>query len=144
MSDYNFAVDINKFIDNTISREHKIIKEIVTEVIIMPVFESPVDTSNFVNNWMLGLDTDVPSGVNEDLTQNGPADEWEAKQSKAKELVAEIPINAADHNYNLVNNTEYGVELEFGKSREKAPNGMIGVSMAYLPTAIATILAENR
>ncbi len=140
-----FLKDIQQFIDNTTIKEHKIVKEIVTDIIDMPIQLSPVDTGNFVSNWLLGLDKAVPWGVTGE--KNGD------KNAIADRLIAKIPEDAANHNYNLVNNTRYAQALEDGTgtrdpgvpySRGKAPHGMIGVTKVWIPEIIRRVIARNK
>lgn len=134
-----FLKDIQQFIDSTVIKEHKVVKEIVTEIIEMPIFLSPVDTGNFVTNWLLGLDNNVPWGV----TGARNPDKNSAQTQTADKLIGQIPANAANHNYNLVNNTKYAQLLEDGHSRTQAPMGMIGLTQARIPSIIRKVIARN-
>jgi len=140
-----FLKDIQQFIDSTTIKEHKIVKEIVTDIIDFPIQHSPVLSGNFVSNWLLGLDKAIPWGVTGE--KNGD------KNAIADRLIAKIPEDAANHTYNLVNNTSYAQALEDGTgtanpgtpySRGKAPHGMIGLTKVHMPEIIRRVLARNK
>jgi hypothetical protein len=129
-----FLKDIQQFIVATQIKEHVVVKEIVEEIIDNVVMNSPVDTGNFVTNWLMGLDNNMPWGV---TGSKNPI-----KENTADKLIGQIPLDAANHNYNLVNNSAYSIDLENGKSGQ-APMGIIGLTKVKIPSIISRVLARN-
>ena len=129
-----FLKNVQDFVKSTEQLEHKVVREIMEEIIEMPVMLSPIKTGNFVSNWLLGLDGNTPWGVNGLKNPD--------KEARVNLLIGQIPQDAANHTYNLVNNTGYAIPLEEGHSGQ-APAGMLGVTKLHIPTIVRRILKNN-
>jgi hypothetical protein len=131
-----FLRNIEKHIDATIAKQHNIVRDIVTEIVAHPIELSPVDTGNFVSNWLLGLNNNIPWGVTGIKNQD--------KEYNVLRVTSRIPNDAANHTYTLVNNTSYAKALEEGHSRTQAPLGMIGLTTLRAPEIIRRVLASYK
>jgi hypothetical protein len=131
-----FLKDIQQFIDTTIAKEHKIVKEIVEEIIDSVVDLSPVDTGNFVTNWLIGTDSNVPWGVTGDKNPD--------RDATANKLIDRIPLDAANHNYNIVNNSSYAEKLETGVGMKHPAYAMVGITKVRIPSIVTKVIARNR
>ena len=129
-----FLTDIKKFIKDAEALNHKVVKEIVSEINASVIELSPIDTGNFVSNWLLGIGTAIPWGVTGFKNPD--------KQEKINRLEARIPQDAANHTYNLVNNTSYAQLLENGYSGQ-APLGMVSVTMVKIPSIVRRVIRAN-
>ena len=129
-----FLTDIKKFIKDAETLNHKVVKEIVSEISASVIELSPIDTGNFVSNWLLGVGPAIPWGVTGFKNPD--------KQEKINRLEARIPQDAANHTYNLVNNTSYAQLLENGYSGQ-APLGMISVTVVKMPSIIRRVVRAN-
>jgi len=129
-----FLKAINDFNISTQAKHHKIVREIVSEAIRMPIQLSPVDTGNFVSNWLLGLDSAVPWCVTGEKNPD--------RSAAVERLIARIPADAAAHNYNLVNNTSYAQLLEDGYGG-RSPGAMIGLTEAAMPSIVNAAIGRN-
>ncbi len=129
-----FLKSIQDFVKSTEVLEHKIVREITEEIIEMPIMLSPISSGNFVSNWLLGIDKNIPWGVTGEKNPN--------KEARVSKLIGQIPNDAANHNYNLVNNTSYSQKLEDGYSNQ-APVGMIGLTKIRIPMIVSRVLKNN-
>jgi len=129
-----FLTDIKKFIKDAETLNHKVVKEIVSEINASVIELSPIDTGNFVSNWLLGIDSSIPWGVTGFKNPD--------KQEKINRLEARIPQDAANHTYNLVNNTSYAQLLENGHSKQ-APLGMVSITVVKIPSIIRRVVRAN-
>lgn len=120
-----FLNDITRFVNNTIEKQDDIVRGIVSEVIESPVGLSPVVTGNFVTNWLLGIDANIPWGV----TGYKNSDPDSARNQTADRLIAKIPVKASGHIYTLVNNTSYAPKLE-------DKYAMIGITELHLDSIV--------
>lgn len=126
-----FLNDITKFVNSTIQKQNDIVRDIVTEVIESPIGMSPVVTGNFVTNWLLGIDSNIPWGV----TGYKNSDPDSARNQTADRLIAKIPVEASGHLYTLVNNTNYAAKLEDKYS-------MIAITELHLDSMVRRVVAR--
>jgi hypothetical protein len=129
-----FLTEINKFVANTEKLTNNVVKEVVTEITASLVELSPVDTGNFVSNWLIGIDSATPWGVTGIKNPD--------KEFNIDRIVSRIPMNASNHIYKIVNNTKYAELLEHGHSGQ-APNGMVGVTMVRIPGIIRRVIRSQ-
>jgi len=95
---------------------------------------SPVLTGEFRGDWTFGHNN-VPTGRNGVLDPSGSAAEDQAKQ------VFNFPIGGTMY---YVNNSPYGQMLEHGWSREKAPEGMVGITLREFEEIVADAASKNK
>jgi hypothetical protein len=136
-----FLRNIEEHIDKTIAKQHDIVRDIVTEIVATPIELSPVDTGNFVSNWLLGLNGNIPWGVTGIKNQD--------KEYNVVRVTSRIPNDAANHTYTLVNNTSYAQALEDGNGTgrphsKQARFGMIGLTTLMAPEIIRRVLASYK
>ena len=131
-----FLKDIQGFIKTTELKTHKIVREITEDTVASLVDLSPVDTGNFVTNWLIGKDENIPWGVTGTKNSNGN----EAKNYTINKIIAQIPVNAASHNYNIVNNTKYANKLETGEGMKTPAYAMVGITKLRLPGIVRRVL----
>jgi hypothetical protein len=130
-----FLKDISSFIQTTEAKQNHIVAQIIEEVCASVVELSPVVSGNFMSNWLLGLDNNIPWGVTGFKNPD--------KKAKIDRLIARIPADAANHNYNLVNNTSYAIKLETGEGMQRAPYAMIGITEVRLPSIVRRVIKAN-
>ena len=130
-----FNADITKFVNNTKLLTDNVVKEIVSEVAASVVELSPVDTGNFVSNWLVGIDTAVPWGV----TGNKNPD----KESNINRIISRIPVDSSNHNYLIINNTSYGEKLETGVGMKHPPYAMVGITMVRIPNIVRRVIRSQ-
>ena len=130
MTEYNFDVDIAKFVNKAIDNMDLAVKRIITNTAFELTEESPIgDPStwsipalpdytpgHFLLNWQLGVDRAPNNEIQGEDADRGNA---------ITRIGAQIPKNAASHNaYYIVNNASYARELEDGYSGQ-APKGWV-------------------
>lgn len=99
------------------------------------VNESPVDTGRFRGNWQLTFDRPA-IGTVERMDKGGGAVIAEVAQMIQS---YETPLEMEAW---FVNNLPYAANLEYGSSQQ-APQGMVRVNIAKVPTVLANYLRRE-
>lgn len=130
VSEYAFAVDIEKFVNKAMEDTDKFVTKVVANTAFELTEESPIgDPSlwkkpivppgytpgHFLLNWQLGVD----SAPTNEIQGEDPD-----RANAITRIGAEIPKDAAGHTYYLVNNASYARALEDGHSGQ-APEGWV-------------------
>lgn len=116
-----FNVDMAKAIENSMKNAETIVMRATVGLFRSIVLKTPVDTGYLAANWQIGIASPKANVVNyldpekEHTLLNG-----------AKE-VAKWTLN--DKTIWISNNVEYAEDIEYGRSRVKAPQGMVRVSL---------------
>lgn len=138
-----FAADLQKFRDNTVEKQHALVREVVGQVALSLITKSPVGDpalwqtkyppknykgGQFRGNWRLGVDgIDGTTSAN-DIDADGGA--------TLDSIVGKIPSDAAKHSYYLTNALPYAHRLEDGYSSQ-APAGMVGLTIIDFQIIVA-------
>lgn len=128
--EYNFAVDIAKFVNKTLDDADKFVTKVVANTAFELTEESPIgDPSSwhppiappgytpghFLINWQLGVDSAPTNEIQGE----------DADRARAITRIGEqIPKKASGHTYYIVNNASYAQALEEGHSGQ-APEGWV-------------------
>lgn len=143
--EYNFAVDIAKFVTQAIEDADRFVTKVVANTAFELTEESPIgDPSlwkipiappgytpgHFLLNWQLGVDS-------------APTNEIQGEDSDRSNAImrigAQIPKKAAGHTYYIVNNASYAQALEDGYSGQ-APRGWVEKTAMSLDKIVAKSL----
>lgn len=116
-----FSVDLDKEIQQAQDKAEDTVKFAVLGLFRAIVLKTPVDTGHLAYNWQVSVDnpeTSERAGVDPD------------KQT----TLAEGQTNVGKWTLNnkmlwIANNVEYAEDIEYGKSKLKAPQGMVRVSL---------------
>lgn len=111
-------------------------KKIALEALRGLVFMTPVDTGRARGNWQVDIDA-IP------LTVIGSREEYKGRKASKTDIQTEefregqmkilgMQPNAAGHVIFIVNNVEYIIYLEEGRSKTQAPDGMRDVTFQNL------------
>lgn len=116
-----FSVDLDKEIQQAQDKAEDTVKFAVLGLFRAIVLKTPVDTGHLVYNWQVSVDspeTKERVGVDPDkqnTLQEGQSNigKWTLKNKMLW----------------IANNVEYAEDIEYGKSKLKAPQGMVRVSL---------------
>lgn len=116
-----FSIDLEKEIKDAQDKAEDTVKFAVLGLFRAIVLKTPVDTGHLAYNWQVSVDspeTGIKQGVDPDkqnTLQQGQADigKWTLKNKMLW----------------IANNVEYAEDIEYGKSKLKAPQGMVRVSL---------------
>ena len=117
----SFLVDLSKLIQEKKQYAENIVVGSTIQLYKTIVLKTPVDTGQLVANWQIGLNT-KPTGT---IAMNDP-DRGSTSLAGAK-AIAQWSIK--DKSIWIVNNLDYAYAIEYGKSKVKAPQGMVRVSL---------------
>ena len=118
-----FLVDLRVSIDEALENATLTVKDATTVLVTKIVNKTPVDTSRLQKNWNVqlnGLDKAV-YGV-----------EIGDPISRAKKVIDQFTLR--DKAIGISNNLPYAYDIEYGKSKVKAPQGMLRVSLQEFDT----------
>ena len=130
-----FLKDVLSFIEEVETKSDKVVYEVVSNIAKSLINWSPIDTGNFVTNWLVGLDGNVPWGVTG--YKNKDPQFWIDK------TIAKIPLDASKHNYNFANNTRYAIYLEEGHSKKHAPYGIVSMTELAIPKMVKDVIKKH-
>jgi len=119
-----FKIDLQKGVNNTVSKMTFIIKKVSIDIIKSVIKMSPVDTGRFRGNWQVGKNSAVTT-VLETLDKTG-----------ANTLaigIGEISTVKMGDSVFINNNLPYATSLENGHSNQ-ASQGMVAVTLANVQT----------
>lgn len=116
-----FSVDMDKEIQEAEDKAEDTVKFAVLGLFRAIVLKTPVDTGHLAYNWQVSVDspeTIEKPGVDPEKTQvlaDGQSNigKWSLKNKSLW----------------IANNVEYVEDIEYGKSKLKAPQGMVRVSL---------------
>lgn len=116
-----FNVDMAKAIEGVGGDIEDTIKLAVLGLFTAILYKTPVDTGRLAYNWQASVDSPKQSersGVDPDKT---------ATLEEIKTNVGKWTLK--NKSLWIANNVEYAEDIEYGKSRVKAPQGMVRVSL---------------
>lgn len=111
----SFADALAKFAEDTETKAHDLVREVVLETGRRVIARSPVDTSAFKSNWRYGLET-------RDAFFNEAA-----RGITELNNLEELPKRAAGFVHFVSNAAPYGPALERGHSQQ-APQGLVALT----------------
>lgn len=116
-----FSIDLEKEIQEAEDKAEDTVKFAVLGLFRAIVLKTPVDTGHLAYNWQVSVDspeTSEKQGV--DPEKQRTLDEGQSNIGKWTIKNKSIWIS---------NNVEYAEDIEYGKSKVKAPQGMVRVSL---------------
>jgi len=130
MSNANFNIQLDKFLEGIPDKVQEVQKKLAFEVLTRVVDKSPVDTGRFKANWNTAIG--VPDlDTSEDTDKMG----YEAKQEALRVLANLDPYETVY----ITNNLDYAVALENGRS-DQAPSGMVAVTVAEIQVFLREVI----
>ena len=129
----SFSLDIKDFAEKTQQDAHKVKRSIAVNLADLIIKATPVDTGRLRGNWQASVG--APAKGELDTTD---------KESD-KTLTAAITKFSAETNdsYFLANNLPYAQPIEYGWSKEQAPQGMVRVSIKEVQADLQRIIDEQ-
>lgn len=116
-----FLVDLRKSIEESTGNAEDVVKLASANLFTKIVNKTPVDTGHLAYNWNMELNSpnlSVKDGVDPQKTKT--IDSGSKNIDRFTLDVKQIWIT---------NNVEYAYDIEYGKSKVKAPQGMVRVSL---------------
>lgn len=145
-----FSENLSKWCEGTQIKLEEAVRQVVVLAAQGLILKSPVDTGRFRGNWNLGIGT-ADLSTSEEVDKSG--------SSTLGKIVTKLSSAESAHVFYITNNLPYAAKLEFGgypnppvggKGKTsggystQAPNGMVRVTLAELPTAVEQYLASIR
>lgn len=119
-----FNREVENYSKKLIPAEHiRFVKHIALDALRRIVLRTPVDTGRLRGNWQVGIN-DSPSGEVDGTDPTGST----AIQEGTSKLAA---LGFAQQVF-ITNNLPYAAAIEGGHSREKAPAGMVAITLTEL------------
>ena len=119
----SFLVDLRASINEAVGNAENVVKDASQMLLSKIVEKTPVDTGRLQKNWNLGVD-------HLDLTVH-PVGATDPLSRAVKEL---NKFNLKTKQVWISNNLDYAYDIEYGKSRVKAPQGMMRISLQEFDT----------
>lgn len=117
----SWTVPIDKAIKDLDARREVIVKKIAFDLFRKIIFKTPVLTGRARANWLVSVST-PRSDTTDETDKTG--------MQTLSEVQGVIANWEADSDIYLSNNLPYIYGLERGRSRKKAPKGMVKISIA--------------
>ncbi len=116
-----FMGDLSGMIDEAKGNAEEVVKLASLQLFTKIVNKTPVDTGHLAYNWHLTLN----------MPERSERDGVDPSKSKTLDIGSK---NIANYRLGvkqvwITNNVEYAYDIEYGKSKVKAPQGMIRVSL---------------
>lgn len=129
----SFSLDIKNFAEKTQQDAHKVKRSVAVTLADLIITRTPVDTGRLRGNWQASIS--APAKGELDTTD----------QQSDKTLRAAITAFApeTDDSYFLANNLPYAQPIEYGWSKQKAPEGMVRVSIKEVQADLQRIIDEQ-
>ena len=119
----SFLVDLRASINEAVGNAENVVKD-ASQVLLSKIVEkTPVDTGRLRKNWNLGVDS-VDLTIH-DVNATDPLSRATKELNKFKINTKQLWIS---------NNLDYAYDIEYGKSKVKAPQGMMRVSLQEFDT----------
>jgi hypothetical protein len=132
-----FSVDLSKEIENAEKDVEDIVKLSVLGLFRAIVLKTPVDTGHLAYNWQASVDSPESS------ERAGVDPEKSSTIEEGKTAIGKWSLK--NTSIWIANNVEYVEEIEYGKSRLKAPQGMVRVSLREFDSIFkGSALSVNR
>jgi hypothetical protein len=133
----SFALDVSKWVEKAKGRSDVVVRKVALELHTQIVMKTPVDKGRLINNWFPGIGT-RPTASTEAVDKSGG-------QSNAR-MSALLPQIGAGQVIYTVNNLPYAYGLEVGDPRysQKAPQGMVRVTVENYPGIVQQAVAEAK
>jgi hypothetical protein len=129
-----FQLDISKFAEKVEGRLDEFMRGVCMRAYTGIVMKNPVDTGRSQNNWNVGI-----NNVDSSVTSEGNKDK-SAVIRAAQNILRRI--KGGDVIW-ITNNVDYIEYLEDGSS-DKAPNGMVAITLRELPGIVTRSVVESK
>lgn len=116
-----FSVDLEKEISQAEDKAEDTVKFAVLGLFRAIVLKTPVDTGHLAYNWQVSIDSP------ENSERPGVDPEKDKTISEGQSNIGKWKLN--NKMLWIANNVEYVEDIEYGKSKVKAPQGMVRVSL---------------
>ena len=128
-----FSADLTKFLEHFGGNMDKTVRHAVVLASQGVVMNTPVDTGRLRGNWQFGREL-PPQGELTLLDTSGAA--------AIARIAGHVTSLKAGGECWVVNNLPYSGRIEYGRSRVKAPRGMVRITLANLPAAIESYVRD--
>lgn len=132
MSD--FTRQLETFAAKSSLKADRVLRSASLEILKRVTMRSPVDTGRFLGNWQVGVDS-RPDAILDTFDKAG-----NITVSMGEEELLSARIGKTVF---IANNLPYGPRLETGWS-ERAPNGMIGITVAEWQGIVADAVMVSK
>lgn len=129
----SFSLDIKEFAEKTGRDIDQTIRSASAQVFDLIITETPVDTGRLRANWQASLGSPA-TGYSESVDKNGT--------DTKRQMRAVVNSHSGDGAIYMANNLPYARPIEYGWSRQKAPNGMVRVNILRFEEAINKAIRE--
>lgn len=119
----SFLVDLRASINEAVGNAENVVKDASQMLLSKIVEKTPVDTGRLRKNWNLGVDS-VDLTIH-DVNVADPLSRATKELNKFTIKTKQLWIS---------NNLDYAYDIEYGKSKIKAPQGMMRVSLQEFDT----------
>lgn len=131
----SFEVDVSRWVEKVRGNIDKALRQTVVLAAQGIVMRSPVDTGRFRGNWNFSIGA-ADTGTSTRVDPAGAATIAKIQAGVARAKAGGIVY--------LANGLPYGYRLEFEGWSKQAPNGMVRVTLAGLPVAVADYVSRLR
>jgi hypothetical protein len=129
----SFTADLQKFAAKTETTTEKARRAIVMGLFGAVITDTPVDTGRLRGNWQASIRQPKTSAIDR-----------EDKSGALAISEVELNLGSGDVANWLANNLPYARRIEYGWSREKAPEGMVRKNIARIQQIIRRAVSESR
>ena len=129
----SFSLDIKEFAEKTGRDIDQTIRSASVDVFGLIITETPVDEGTLRGNWQASLGSPV-SGILNVQDKTG--------EDTKRKMRAVVNTHSGDGAIYMANNLPYARPIEYGWSRQKAPNGMVRVNILRFEEAINKAIRE--
>ena len=119
----SFTVDLRKMIEEATGNAEEVVKLASLNLYKKIVYKTPVDTGHLQKNWNMSLRY-------ADTTVTDMGNVTDTIQS-AEKIISSFKLKDGIW---IANNVPYAYDIEYGKSKVKAPQGMVRVSLQEFDT----------
>ena len=119
----SFTVDLRKMIEEATGNAEEVVKLASLNLYKKIVYKTPVDTGHLQKNWNMSLRY-------ADTTVTDMGNVTDTIQS-AEKIISSFKLKDGIW---IANNVPYAYDIEYGKSKIKAPQGMLRVSLQEFDT----------
>jgi len=130
----SFAADIEQFADDTMDRVERIRRIFIGKLCIAIIDRTPVLSGHLKGNWQASIGAPEYDEVPRNSKEGGFV------KQQVQDILAKLK---GDETFYFSNNAPYVLVIEYeGHSSEKAPDGMVRVSLLEVGQLINQAIAE--
>ncbi len=131
-----FTIDLKNFAEKATKKPGLVMKDVAFDVYIRVAYRTPVDTGRARGGWQMSASgvSGSQTGAMDPTPTGTPNPGWAGADPS---VLGDNPQGAF-----IFNNVVYIIPLEYGHSQEKAPNGMVRITVAEFQQIVNAAVAK--